>query len=98
VISILPNVTGINSVNIVDICVGFGATVQFTSTSLANGIFNIVYTLGGANSGTYLASNVVFASGTGTFSIPSSALVNAGTTNIILTSISNTASGCQSLF
>ena len=98
VISILPNVTGTNTVTVVDICIGSGATAIFTSTTLANGTYNIVYGLTGANVSTQTAASVVFTAGTGTFTIPSSALANAGTTNITLTTISNTASSCQSLF
>jgi hypothetical protein len=94
----LPNSSGTNSVTILDICIGFGATVNFSSTSLANGTYNLVYTLSGVNSGTFTATNVVFASGTGTFTIPSSALANSGTTNITLNTISNIASSCQSSF
>ena len=95
-ITALPNVTGgTNSVAVTEpLCLGSNGTVTFNASAMANGTYNIAYTLSGANASTQTASGVVVASGTGTFTIPSSALTNAGTTTISLSSVVASASGC----
>ena len=89
----IPNLSGTNTVSVLEpLCLGSNGTVSFSSTSLLPGTYDISYTLTGSNSGTYIANNILFTSGTSVFSIPSTVLVNSGNNVININSISN--SGC----
>jgi len=72
-------------------CQGSGSTVTITSSSLADGTYNVTYNLSGANSGTGLVAILTMSAGTGTFTTTS--LANAGGTTIVIT---NVASACAS--
>ena len=92
----LPNMTGTNSISVVDpFCLGSNGTVTFNASALANGVYDISYGLSGANVSTQTVSSVFVSSGTGLFTIPSSVLANAGTTSINLLSISNSTTSCK---
>ncbi|MCD6011455.1 MAG: surface protein [Flavipsychrobacter sp.] len=70
-----------------DVCQGSGSLVTITSTSLADGTYNVTYNLVGANSATGVIGSVTMASGTGTFT--TSSLANSGATTIIITTMTN---------
>jgi uncharacterized protein YjdB len=74
-------------------CVGLGATFTVASSSLGAGSFTAIYNMSGANSATGSTSTLTMGSSTGTFT--TSALANAGSTTITLTSLTNTF-GCIS--
>lgn len=93
VINPLPDVTG-TTVNVIEpICLGSGTTATIVSPLLADGTYNISYDLTGANtvSGT---STLVLASGSGSFIIQASELINAGNYTITITGITNPATVC----
>ena len=96
-VSPVPNLNGTNTISINDTCLGNGAIVNVNSSSLANGTYNIQYTLGGANTGTFTASIIVLTSGTGTFTIPASVLTNIGTTSVSINTFAYTSGLCSSV-
>jgi hypothetical protein len=74
----------------VDVCSGSSATVQITSTNtgLPAGVYSISYTLSGANTGTFTASNVAVSGSTtttGSFTTP--ALNSTGSTTVTINNI-----------
>ena len=80
-----------------DICLAESGFVTVDAgSSLADGEYTIEYTLSGANTTTGLTETVAIANGSGTFSIPSTALSATGTTTITATLISSTF-GCSSV-
>ncbi len=72
-----------------NICLGSDAEINL-SGNLSDGVYNIVYDLLGANNTTASTGQISISSGVGTFNVPNSELINAGTTQFVLTQISNT--------
>lgn len=75
------------------ICLGSASTVNFAG--LADGTYQIAYSLSGSNTAATQTVTVTIASGSGSISIPASQLVNAGTTTIQFESIQNTTTLCS---
>ncbi|MES2544015.1 MAG: gliding motility-associated C-terminal domain-containing protein [Bacteroidota bacterium] len=90
----LPTITSGN-VSVGDICANNPSGTTVTITGLADGNYNIDYTIGGANGGGAIV-NVTVSSGIGTFPIlvPTS---TAGSTTITINSIMNTVTGCTAI-
>ncbi|RTY95350.1 gliding motility-associated C-terminal domain-containing protein [Flavobacterium sp. GT3R68] len=89
---------------VADVCLGQSGTVLLFDTNpgvapeLTNGAYSITYNLTGANTtATGQTATVTIASGSplGTFTIPASLLTNTGITNLVLTIITNTTTGCD---
>ncbi|NJM79685.1 MAG: T9SS type B sorting domain-containing protein [Flavobacterium sp.] len=94
----LPNLSGTNNVVVSEpLCLGTNGAVTFNSSTLANGNYNIAYTLTGANASNQVANSVVFNSGTGTFSIPSAVLSNSGATTISINTVSSSSTSCATV-
>jgi gliding motility-associated-like protein len=79
-ISITPNCLGVNTL--------------VTLNGMTDGVYTISYDLSGSNILAGQTATVTIASGTGSFTIPSSSLSNAGITIITFTNVVNTVSGC----
>ncbi|MBM6498282.1 gliding motility-associated C-terminal domain-containing protein, partial [Flavobacterium macrobrachii] len=92
--TILPN-PQIASFNILinPNCLGIDTIV--TLNGMVDGIYTLFYDLSGSNTLAGQTATVTIAAGTGTFTIPSSNLTNAGTTVITITSIVNTVINCS---
>ncbi len=89
----LPDATGA-IVSAGSQCYGFDVTVQINGAgALANGAYQVNYTLGGANIGTGTAS-VTFANGSTAFDIPSALLQNPGTTTLTLSQLLSDVTSC----
>ncbi|RZJ67416.1 MAG: gliding motility-associated C-terminal domain-containing protein [Flavobacterium sp.] len=94
-LTITPNpiLTNANIQVVSPVCIGQGATVNFSS--MADGAYTINYTLSGSN---ILASQTVLltiAGGNGSITIDAANLPNLGSTTITFNSILNNASGCD---
>ncbi|MET0759709.1 MAG: gliding motility-associated C-terminal domain-containing protein, partial [Flavobacterium sp.] len=66
------------------------------ATNLANSDYTIIYNLTGANTASNQSAIIPIASGGGSFAIPASLLINAGTTTLTIVSITNNTTGCTS--
>ena len=89
----LPNVTGA-SLTAQTTCLNFSSDVTISNASnLADGIYAITYQITGANNVT-TTINVTFIGGVGSFTIPSTVLVNTGDTTITINQIDSTATLC----
>ena len=80
-----------------DICLGEDNIVNFSSGTLENGTYDVTFNLSGANSANGLTSSMVFNSGTGSFTIGASELVNSGTTSIDITLVSSASTSCSTI-
>ncbi|WP_445452722.1 T9SS type B sorting domain-containing protein [Flavobacterium sp. 25HG05S-40] len=89
----VPNTTGA-SVSALDTCINFGTDVTISgATNLPDGNYTITYQLSGANSATANIP-VTFTSGTSTFTIPGSDIVNNGETTIAINDLTSTVTSC----
>lgn len=84
-----PDITGSKSILISPFCQGTNGSVQFTSSAVADGNYNITYSLSGSNNLASIVVNVNFVSGVSNFIIPSSEVPNSGNTTISILSISD---------
>lgn len=90
----LPDTTGA-IISADDICISDAEVITIqNATSLQNGNYTIIYDLSGANSSTANTEVVTFTSGNGSFTIPSTLLINGGTTTIIIQNIINNTTLC----
>ncbi|CAN1540500.1 Gliding motility-associated, C-terminal domain [Flavobacteriaceae bacterium] len=80
---------------IVPICQGFNAVVNFSGTSnLADGSYDILYNLTGANIASAKSAILTITGGLGSFSIAANLIANAGNTTISITNITNLLTLC----
>lgn len=92
----LPSTTGA-TVTATNICISEIETIRIeNATGLTDGDYTVVYDLSNANSSTGNTVTVTFTSGNGSFIIPSSLLVNGGTTTITVQNIIYNATQCGS--
>jgi mucin-2 len=92
----LPNVTGA-TLNVVDSCFGFANVVGITgATGLADGNYDIDYTLTGANTATTTVT-VAFTGGNASFTIPATDLPNLGTVTLTVSQIIGATNQCGSV-
>lgn len=78
------------------VCQNKSALVQITDASfLADGTYDIVYNLSGANTASAQTVRITVAGGVSSFTIPSSLIVNAGNTTVTITKITNVVSICN---
>jgi len=76
-----------------NICTGNAATITFTASGLASGIYTVTYNVSAPNASTGNTVSMSFSSGTGTFSTP--VLNSAGSNTVTITSIALSATpGC----
>lgn len=68
--------------------------VTLDAPALADGSYTIMYTLSGANEGSYFATNVPVSAGQGNFDIDPANLANTGETTITVTTVTNDQSDC----
>lgn len=81
-----------------DVCQNNAADVLLNNaTSLTDGNYTIQYNLTGANVEINQVATFTVSSGVANFVIPGNLLVNAGTTTIVITSITNNATGCSNV-
>lgn len=90
----LPNLSNFGT-SATSPCQGNGSTVTVTSSSIGNGTYTITYNLSGANTASGATTSVTMTGGSGTFTIPSGSLSNAGSTTLTITNVRN-ASLCNS--
>ncbi|WP_416443211.1 gliding motility-associated C-terminal domain-containing protein [Leeuwenhoekiella sp. A16] len=88
-----PNLTDA-SITINDECFNETVTASLNAPDLADGSYNIVYTLNGANTGSYIAGTVSSSGGVAEIILDAEALVNTGTTDIVITTITNETTSC----
>ncbi|MET0760292.1 MAG: hypothetical protein ABWZ56_07720, partial [Flavobacterium sp.] len=95
VVSPIPDALAM-AVSINDICDGENVVVNITgATNLTNGNYNITYDVSGAiNISGQVASGVTFASGSGTFTLPTG-ILNIGISTLTITNLSNATTTCQ---
>ena len=92
----LPDATGATVVA-TTICISESETITIQdATGLADGDYIVIYDLSDANSSTGNSETVSFVGGSGSFIIPSTLLVNGGTTTITIQSIIYNATQCGS--
>jgi|GEM_PF-6804419 gliding motility-associated-like protein len=92
-VTIGPDASNFTITSATSVCTGGGgSTITVNSTTLQNDTYTVSYTLGTPNAATLTAS-MIFAGGTGTFTVPSGNLPTAGSTSITITTIAN--SGCS---
>ena len=98
VVNPLPNITAPGGVTVGQpLCAGSNGTALLSAPLLANGTYNVKYSLSGSNViGSTLAS-VVFVSGSGSLTIPGLQLSNAGGTTIQIEEIINSGN-CSSVY
>ncbi len=94
-VSPLPNVTDFSMPSATSGCIGVSSTVTVNSSSLGAGTFNVIYDLTGANTVTAHTASLVIASGTGSFTIPSTDLTGSGATTVTVTAVAG-GGGCNS--
>lgn len=83
------------TLTIVPICQGFNAVVNFSGTSnLADGNYDILYNLTGANIASAKSAILTIAGGLGSFPIASNLIANAGNTTLSITNITNSVTLC----
>ncbi|MBF4470987.1 gliding motility-associated C-terminal domain-containing protein [Flavobacterium sp. HJJ] len=76
-------------------CQSYTVTVLLGgSSNLANGDYNVLYSLSGANTGTRIAAVLSVTSGIGRFDILPNFVPNVGTTTVQVTNITNPNTGC----
>lgn len=63
-------------------------------SKLADGDYNLIYSLSGANTGTGIGVAITVTSGIGFFTIKAEDVPNAGLTTILITNITNRVTGC----
>ena len=81
-----------------DVCQNNPSNVDLTNVaSLADGMYTITYNLSGANTSGAQTQTITVVGGVSNFVIPGSLLVNAGTTSVAITSITNAVTGCAAL-
>lgn len=89
----LPNATGA-TLNAVDACLGFANIIGISgATGLADGSYDIDYSLTGANTATTTV-NVTFTGGDASFTIPATDLVNLGTVTLTVSQIMGVTNPC----
>lgn len=91
-INALPNITGL-ATTANNLCLGSGTTITINAPSLANGTYNVSYTLSGANTSGTTTTSVAISGGTGSVNIPTGMLTATGSTTATITQIEN-ATGC----
>ncbi|QYS86167.1 gliding motility-associated C-terminal domain-containing protein [Flavobacterium oreochromis] len=93
----LPNIeNAILTVN--EVCQNHNADAIINNASLLeNGIYSITYNLTGANTATNQFAKINIIRGLANFIIPNHLLINAGDTEMIITSIINDETGCLKL-
>ncbi|WP_159521612.1 DUF2341 domain-containing protein [Sunxiuqinia indica] len=74
-----------------DVCLDATATIEVTSSSLADGTYTLTYDLSAPNESTGETATLVFATGSGSFT--TTALANTGTTILSITAIES--NGCS---
>jgi gliding motility-associated-like protein len=98
VVSPIPDAVSI-AVAIPDICDGdpAGITVNISgASSLTNGLYNITYDISGAiNTTGQVATNVLFTSGSGSFTLPPAVILNIGVSTLTIANLLNSTSTCQ---
>jgi gliding motility-associated-like protein len=83
------------TLTIVPICQGFNAVVNFSGTSnLADGNYDILYNLTGANIVSAKSAILTIAGSLGSFQIASNLIANAGNTTLSITNITNSLTLC----
>ena len=93
IINPIPSLTNA-SVSVQATCVNYQSLVTISGASnLIDGVYTITYQLSGANTSTATLS-VTFTGGVGTFTIPSTDLVNAGDTVLTLDQVISTVTTC----
>uniref|UniRef100_UPI002FD99FB1 gliding motility-associated C-terminal domain-containing protein n=1 Tax=Flavobacterium sp. TaxID=239 RepID=UPI002FD99FB1 len=93
----LPQIDA-TSIQIPQVCLGENVLVALSNAlGLVDGVYQITYSIPGANPVTGSASNVVIENGQASFTIPGSVFTAAGTYNLLIVSINNTTSGCVNL-
>ncbi|MFT3687300.1 MAG: gliding motility-associated C-terminal domain-containing protein [Phycisphaerales bacterium] len=92
--TVLPNpiMTASNVANTA-VCVGSAAIVNLSG--MADGTYNLTYSLTGSNTLANQPVTVTISGGSGSFTIPAASLPNTGTTTISFNTIQNTATTCQ---
>ncbi len=68
-----------------DVCLNATATIDVTSSSLADGTYTVTYDLSAPNESTDETATLVFSSGSGSFT--TTALANTGTTSLSITTV-----------
>ncbi len=92
----LPNTTGA-TITATNICISEIETINIqNATGLIDGNYTVAYNLSGANTSTGNSETVTFTSGNGSFVIPTSLLINGGTTTITIENIAYNATQCGS--
>ncbi|HEA30462.1 MAG TPA: gliding motility-associated C-terminal domain-containing protein, partial [Leeuwenhoekiella sp.] len=79
------------------VCLGNAATINVTSENgnLSDGTYIFTYNLSGINTSGDLDSDITITSGKGSFNIPATLLANAGTTQLTVSSVNNSITGCS---
>ncbi|WGK64628.1 T9SS type B sorting domain-containing protein [Croceiramulus getboli] len=90
----LPVISSAN-VRVEDSCLNTAALVEIVGTGFSDGTYTFSYDLSGANTGSFTSTDGTFSSGTGTFTIPETALNNTGTTTLTITEVIS-PEGCSS--
>ncbi|MFD0778567.1 YDG domain-containing protein [Flavobacterium myungsuense] len=91
--TVLPNVSNFSTPSASAICGGSGSTVTINSSSLAAATYTVTYNLSGSTTATGSTASMVFTGGSGTFTTSN---LNAGSTAITITNLSNQATACSS--
>ncbi len=81
--------------NITSACLNSDAVVVLTDNDLANGSYQIVYTVTGANTVAPQTITINYNNGTASFQIPAAQLPNVGNCNFAITNIKHATTGCD---
>ncbi|WP_031428005.1 gliding motility-associated C-terminal domain-containing protein [Flavimarina sp. Hel_I_48] len=78
------------------LCLGDAATVNVTSATgnLSDGTYSFTYLLSGDNTSGFQSQEVKIDGASGSFSISETLLTNAGNTDLTVTNVTNTITGC----
>ncbi|HSD05718.1 gliding motility-associated C-terminal domain-containing protein [Flavobacterium sp.] len=76
-------------------CQSNTVTVSLDNSNLTDGNYNILYNLSGANTGIAIVAVVAVNNGVGLFSIPGNLILNAGSTTVTITNITNPVTNCS---
>lgn len=99
VVESYPNTVGINSLTVAQpLCPLTPAAVTLNSSLVTNGTYTVTYSLSGANTLASSTASITFTSGVGTFNVPASQIPNVGTTNISVSALATSISGCSSTY
>lgn len=86
----IPTIDNASITVVQPICEGDDATVNISGTSLADGNYDLIYDLSGANVSVGNTVSVAFTGGNGSFIIPAALIPNVGVTTITITNITDT--------